>query len=308
MEVLRTILESLRNDSRRRSMILTQFGGFMGTKELILVNKTYGHMIGEKLKAGEQGPIEIEMTWQRKGNPEPYHTYLSTMACQELKKYFESSRGYPKQGEPIWYSERAQNRQDPLIENGYRLMFMRLMSNLGFRPPHAHHNKRTGRPIWSRYGVGPHELRDLAISQSERAISDGFNPESAEYFAGHIIDPLGYRKLHGLDPEYRRSQYSITEKYLDPFSETMNLKNLLETQNKTEAEIQKLRQELAERDRTIEELKTKIPTTEEVADVVVKRMTMYAGPQAMERFRPVIEKKGPYGKKTGRTSSKKGRK
>ena len=90
MEVLRTILESLRNDSRRRSMVLTQFGGFMGTKELILVNKTYGHMIGEKLKAGEQGPIEIEMTWQRKGNPEPYHTYLSTMACQELKKYFES--------------------------------------------------------------------------------------------------------------------------------------------------------------------------------------------------------------------------
>jgi hypothetical protein len=55
----------------------------------------------------------------------------------------------------------------------------------------------------------------LAISLSQRAISKGFNPESAEYYAGHTVDSLGYRQLHDIDASYRLEQYKIVEPYLD---------------------------------------------------------------------------------------------
>lgn len=98
-------------------------------------------------------------------------------------------------------------------------------------PPHgkprvqaASYEESPRKRFWERYGTGPHEIRTLAISLSQQAVGrtlrpDGrpFNQESAEYFAGHEVDELGYRQLHDIDPDYRREQYLIVEPFLDPY-------------------------------------------------------------------------------------------
>jgi hypothetical protein len=62
---------------------------------------------------------------------------------------------------------------------------------------------------------------DLSLSLSQMAVGkenergEPFQKDSAEYFAGHTIDALGYRKLHELDPEYRKRQYQLVEPHLN---------------------------------------------------------------------------------------------
>jgi hypothetical protein len=244
MDVLRDALTVVRNDPRRRSMVLTQFQTFSGVKELTLINENYGHYLGEKIKAGEV-PIELEMKWQRKSHGESWFTYIGKAAAEALKEYFERERGYPTPGEPIWYEVKSPKSKIPMTRKAYQQMWARLVALLGYRPPLPREAAGKAGP-WTRYGLGTHKIRTLAISQSQSAIGktlnlDGrpFNPESAEYFAGHEVDELGYRQLHGLDPNYRREQYMIVEPYLDPYGKR-------EFTAQQEEEIETLKQQMAE--------------------------------------------------------------
>jgi len=245
-EVFQNVVNLLRNDPRRLSMILTQYSTFSGAKELCLINENYGYEIGQRIQAGES-PIELAMVWQRKENDDPWFTCIADFGCVALKQYFESVRGYPGKGEPIWLSERPQDRGKnvPINETSYAQMFTRVVAKLGYRPQVVDrrtlkHRNAPKNPSHLRFGLGVHELRDLAISQSQRAISEGFNPESAEYYAGHSIDPFHYRKLHNLDPQYRKEQYVIVQKFLNPNFDEQQRKLRDQTQ-----EIAEMRERLA---------------------------------------------------------------
>jgi len=213
-EVLQDALTAVRNDHRKRSMILTQFQSFSGIKELMLINLHYGFFVGYEVKKGVP-LIELEMKWPRKQNEKPWYTYIGGDAIEELRRYFEEGRGWPKPEEPIWFHDREPGTA--LTPGGYYQMWSRLLASLGYRPP-VTGGKPQGKGSWERYGVGPHNLRDLAISMSQAAASRDFNPQSADYFAGHTIDELGYRQLHDLNPKYRREQYQIVEPFLNVIS------------------------------------------------------------------------------------------
>jgi len=223
-EILRNMLISLSGDPRKRSMILTQLQSFSGVRELMLINKHYGHYIGEQIKKGVH-PIELEMKWGRKQNEKPWRTYLGKDAIEALKEYFEKDRGYPKLGEPVWYGENPSFKDQVLGDAGYSQIFARLLARLGYRPPVGTRTYKVG-SMTVRYGLGPHEVRDVAISLSQKAVSQGFNPESADYFAGHTVDPLGYRKLHDIDPEYRSQQYLIVEPFLNLHSSRPEIREM----------------------------------------------------------------------------------
>jgi len=192
----------------------------------MLINKHYGYYIGEQIKKGVQ-PIELEMKWGRKQNEKPWRTYLGKDAIEAFKEYFEKDRGYPKLGEPIWYGENPSFKGQVLGDAGYSQIFARLLARLGYRPPVGTRTYKVG-SMTVRYGLGPHEVRDIAISLSQKAVSQGFNPESADYFAGHTVDPLGYRKLHELDPDYRKRQYVIVEPFLNLYSSRVEEPSKLE--------------------------------------------------------------------------------
>ena len=131
-EVLRDVLTAVRNDARKRSMFMTQFQSFSGVKELMLINRHYGHFIGCEVKHGAS-LIELEMKWPRKGNEMPWYTYIGKNGIEELRRYFEGERGYPKPNEPIWLHDFEPGI--PLSGGGYYQMWSRLLASLGYRPP-----------------------------------------------------------------------------------------------------------------------------------------------------------------------------
>jgi hypothetical protein len=159
----------------------------------------------------------------------------------ELRAWFKI-RGWPTEQDPIiWPSRggRYGKNKDPLTRKAAALVLERITIGLGLRP------KPNG-VLASRYGVSIKEIRDLALSLSQRAVGEKnsrgepYIAESSEYFCGHNVDPLAYRRLHELDPEYRRRQYKLVEPFLSPLSHPRYAtQSQLEAQQKTIEEMKK---------------------------------------------------------------------
>lgn len=231
---LQTIIRAVSGDPRKLSMILVQIQSFSGPRELRIIDNTMGVYIGEQVKAGAN-LIDLHFTEGRKHSEKPWHTYIGREACEALRKWF-AVRGYPtKEGPYIWPSLKAQTLGQGLTETAARQVFNRTISRLGIRPKIGS-GKRT-----DRYGKSIKELRDLALSFSQQAVGkenesgERFQESSAEYFAGHTVDELGYKKLHDLAPEYRKRQYQLVEPFLSP-----------RTGNQVYGRLEELRAELDE--------------------------------------------------------------
>lgn len=99
----------------------------------------------------------------------------------------------------------------------------------------------------------------MALSFSQQGVGkeneDGerFQESSAEYFAGHTVDELGYRKLHDLDPDYRKRQYQLVEPFLSPLSNAGN--------NHIRGRLEELEAERGERDKRITQLENNLKNT-----------------------------------------------
>jgi hypothetical protein len=244
---LQTIVRSLSGDPRKLSMFLVQLQSFGGPRELRIIDNTMGVYIGEQLKAGANS-IDLYFREGRKHSENPWHTYIGREACDALRKWFEV-RGYPTKEKPyIWPSLKPQTLGQGLTESGARQTFDRVASRLGLRPKIGS-GKKT-----DRYGKSIKELRDLALSFSQQAVGkendmgERFQESSAEYFAGHTIDELGYRKIHALDAEYRKRQYQLVEPYLSPIANSTNgqIRSRLEETVSDLADVKRRQKELEE--------------------------------------------------------------
>jgi hypothetical protein len=226
MDVLTTFLDACRGDPRKRSMFLVQLQSFSGPRELCIIGNEMGPYVAGELKKGAN-VIDLYFDKGRKQSDKGWHTYIGKDACDALREWF-AVRGYPTKEDPlIWPGKRYGMKGSPLTTGAVGQVFARLAGRLGYRPKFI---RRNGRPIppiggsHSRYGVSVKELRDLSLSLSQRAVGkenelgEAFQKDSAEYFAGHTIDALGYRKLHQIDAEYRRRQYELVEPYVSPIS------------------------------------------------------------------------------------------
>ena len=223
---LEIIMGACQGDPRKLSMFLVQLQSFSGPRELCIIGNTMGPHIAEDIRKAST-LIDLYFDKGRKQSDKGWHTYIGKEACDALRKWFEV-RGYPTRENPyIWPSIRYGRQGEPLTPGAVAQVFARLTGRLGLRPKFI---RRNGRPIpqtgfsHTRYGVSIKELRDLSLSLSQRAVGkenelgERFQEDSAEYFAGHTIDELGYRKLHQLDPEYRKRQYIMVEPLLSPIS------------------------------------------------------------------------------------------
>jgi hypothetical protein len=257
---LQTIVRTVSGDPRKQSMFLVQLQSFSGPRELRIIDNTMGVFISEQLKAGAN-LIDLYFREGRKHSENPWHTYIGREACDALRKWFEV-RGYPTKESPyIWPSLKPQTLGQGLTESGARQTFDRVVSRLGMRPKIG-----SGRKT-DRYGKSIKELRDLALSFSQQAVGkenelgEPFQESSAEYFAGHTIDELGYRKIHDLDAEYRKRQYQLVEPFLSPISGNNHIRTRLEEANIRITEIERGYQEkIKELDDKISELKATIGT------------------------------------------------
>jgi len=228
------LIHAVHGDPRTESMILTQLQSFSGPGELVYISNKLGLHIAQELRRGVN-LVELHFPRGRKTNPRGWFTYIGADACDSLRAYFKI-RGWPNEENPIiWPSRggRYGKSKDPLTRKAAALVLERLAIGLGLRP------KPNG-VLTSRYGYSIKEIRDLALSLSQRAVGEKnsrgepYTGESSEYFCGHNVDPLAYRRLHELDPEYRRRQYKIVEPFLSPLSHPRHAtQSQLEAQQKT---------------------------------------------------------------------------
>jgi len=236
------LIHAVHGDPRTESMILVQLQSFSGPGELVYISNKLGLHVAQELRRGVS-LVELHFPRGRKTNPRGWFTYIGADACDSLRAYFKI-RGWPSEENPIiWPSRggRYGKSKDPLTRKAAALVLERLAIGLGLRP------KPNG-VITSRYGYSIKEIRDLALSLSQRAVGEKNNRgepytgESSEYFCGHNVDPLAYRRLHELDPEYRRRQYKIVEAFLSPLSHPRHAtQSQLEAQQKT---IEQMKQRL----------------------------------------------------------------
>jgi hypothetical protein len=262
---LQTIVRALSGDPRRLSMFLVQLQSFSGPRELRIIDNTMGVYIGEQIKNGAN-LIDLHFTEGRKHSDKAWHTYIGKEACGALRKWF-AIHGYPTIESPyIWPSQKPQTLGQGLTESAARQAFDRLVARLGMRPKIGS-GKKT-----DRYGKSVKELRDLALSFSQQAVGkeneldERFQESSAEYFAGHTVDELGYRKLHDLDPDYRKRQYLIVEPYLSPLTNPNGVR-------------------LQEHEKELEEMKERL---NRVADVV-KFTARGSSDEQLRRLSEIVE-------------------
>jgi len=149
----------------------------------------------------------------------------------------------------------------------------------------------------ARYAIHIHCLRKYFFT---RCLAAGIDRGIVEGWMGHKFGlDAAYLRM---DEKYLAEQYSKAMPQLTFLSGTAANHEKLSTLSE---EVEKLKQELAERDRTIEELKSKIPTAEieklQRDMVEVRKMVKYIGPETVERYRRYFEAKH------GRTLPKKAR-
>jgi hypothetical protein len=266
-----TIIRAVSGDPRKQSMFLVQLQSFSGPRELRIIDNTLGVYIGEQLKAGAN-LIDLYFSEGRKHSENPWHTYIGHEACEALRRWFKI-RGYPTEASPyIWPSLKPQTLGQGLTESGARQTFDRIVSRLGMRPKIGS-GKKT-----DRYGKSIKELRDLALSFSQQAVGkenesgERFQESSAEYFAGHTIDELGYRKIHDLDAEYRKRQYQIVEPFLSPLSNVGN--NHIRTRlEEATAKIGKLEQDYANLKETLDIMRNPAHATDPEKRILEEEMS-----------------------------------
>jgi len=234
------VFGKVRTKYKRKQMTLDEAKKIIGAspqreKTILLIMLQSGMSIGDVLfkftyKWKEIKPqlnkprIRVDMEG-RKGNVEPYFTYISRDAIHELKKYI-AERGEPKEGEAIF-----------ITSTGRALMRMEVYNVL--------------KPIYRKAGIDKqfrshttHMLRKLFKTES-RPPERGIDQDIIEFMMGHKagLDAVGgvYDRTPELYSEVIEREYEKLEPYVNIFS-----------QEKTRIELQKRKQ-------TIEDLARMLP-------------------------------------------------
>ena len=189
-----------------RAIFLSMFQSGMGLGELIDWSNNGYPDLKRQLDEGAR-VVKVELEGRKKAkNIRPYHTYIGRDGIAALKDYLATRTRV--ESPAIFQSQRGV----ALREATARWYWNERILTLGFT------GGKKGKGTGIRYGKNPHELRDLFRTRWARS---GINPEAAEYFMGHVIDPLGYNKLYE-DEEYTRNQYLEVEPWLNLWSEDLD--------------------------------------------------------------------------------------
>lgn len=235
VENLRRIV--LNCDPRYRSMFLMMFQGLMDEKRFCYINVKYAGEILEHVTKND-GEFTLYLPGRKGGAP--FHTILSTRGdwFKTFKEYMRvTDNDFSKAlflndfGKPILSYNIAYYFREHAFKCGVVKRVTPQCDKCGFETVRVHRRVKTrvlviyrckncgneldasclgfSRGTSIRYGVNPHEMRDLARTRIEEA---GVKKSAVEYWLGHTkqVDPneyLSYRKygLKLLAQEYRKA-------------------------------------------------------------------------------------------------------
>ena len=212
-----------------RSILLVKWMGLLDTEGLIYISHKHAETITKGIRNGDS-VIRLTLPGRKSTlNRRPFYTFIGRDAIDSLKEYFERTRGYPAEDEPIWVYN-TKGRIGPVTETALTMFWLRLLRRAKLIPT------KMGTPS-TRYGYNIHNTRDIAISLLNTVA--GFNPLVAEFMAGHAdkIDRLRYNEFWNIKPDYVLKQYQLAEPYL----------NIISTPHAADAEeVKGLREEVSQ--------------------------------------------------------------
>jgi len=268
LEGLKKII--LASNRRYKSIFLTMFQSFMGEGEFEWFNMNSWKEVKPQLEKGAKR-FWIWLPGRKHArNRRPYYTFIGHDAVEAFRDYLENERGIIKNGEPIYLNDQLNPVRGANIRRyfnekaikvgiikratppcpkcgGETIRFRRRPGRRGHQQnPKVYYrctqcgtvtpagpNMQGDRTV--RYGVNPHEMRDLARSEWDLSQAKGV---SAEFFMGHDIDPNMYNKIMKLHPEWAEQQYAHAEPYLNIISEDprkVSVNRVWELEQKLEA-------------------------------------------------------------------------
>jgi len=234
-----------------RSAILVKWQALLDSEGLIYVSNNHAETIVKALR-GNAESLKLTLPGRkRRRNERAFYTFIGHDALASLREYFERERGWPGPGEPVWVY--SYNRK-PIRTGGFEAAWLRLLRRARLIP------RQPSKKHTTRYGYNAHNTRDLAISLLETV--PGLNPNCAQFWAGHEIDPLGYNQFYNVKPEYVEEQYRLALPYLNIISGAKN-------PEQSRKEIEEMRGEL-------KELKFAIRMLQDASGLVVRPV---AGPE-----------------------------
>jgi len=191
---------------RDKSHMLVRLQGIMDTDALHYVNRNLSEHIVSEMRAGKE-LIRLDIPGRkRRKNIKPFYTFIGKDAIQCLKKYFDTERGWPAPGQPIWVNKLGRPYSKSMFGENY-LSLLRLQAIIP---------KPNGR-LDARFGRNLHEWRDTTITYLHtNALHHGFDLAVADFIAGHSnkVDPSNYDKFMK-QRWYVEEQYRIAEPYLN---------------------------------------------------------------------------------------------
>ena len=188
-----------------RSAFLVKWHALLDNQGLVYVSNHYAERIVQALKTNAE-LVRITMPGRKKmKNVRDFETFIGPEPLAALRDYFEKERGWPKPGEPVWVYSTENHKGEPMKVRALQEAWMRLLRRAKLVPA-----QKSGTP-GIRYGFNVHNTRDLVISHLTEVPS--LKDIVVEYWAGHQIDPLGYRDLK-LKPQFVEAQYRLAIPYL----------------------------------------------------------------------------------------------
>jgi hypothetical protein len=191
---------------RDKSQMLVRLQGIMDTHALDYVNRNLGDHIVSEMRAGKE-VIRLGLPGRKRvKNIKPFDTFIGKDAIQCLRKYFDTERGWPAPGQPIWLNKFGR----PYARNMYGENYLHLLRLQGRIP------KPNGR-LDARFGMHLHEWRDQIITYLHtNAKRHGFDMDVAQFCSGHtnLLDPNKYDKFMK-NKAYTEEQYRIAEPFLN---------------------------------------------------------------------------------------------
>ena len=187
-----------------QAIFTCMFQGGMGIGELLHWNETgYADLI-EQLREDPK-VVKINIAGRKHGkNIDPFYTFIGRDAIQLVRNWLEVR---PEGASTIFVNQ----IEEPIKDESLRTYWTRKLKRLGFIT-------QNGSSTGNRYGMNPHELRDLFRS---RWMISGVDTKIAEWIMGHseALDKFGYDKSPWLSPEWFAEQYHEAQPWLNVFSE-----------------------------------------------------------------------------------------
>lgn len=276
-----------------RAVFLCMFQSGMGEGEFEIFNMSWNQV--KTHLEGNRDVIKVLLPGRKHSkNQRPYYTLLarSSDTVKALQKYLDVERGAVGEGEPIFqtkygskikganicqmfrvYAERAGllKRETPKCPrcDGETIRMRKRIGTSRIQKV-FYRCKKCGKNMFAseenklphtRYGLNPHEMRDVFRSEWHLSRAD---PDVAEFMMGHNVDPNKYDKIMKLHPEYAEEEYRKALPFLNILTEDprkVSLDKVREIEEKTR-EIEALKRQMAEQQGSIKNLERMVADIE----------------------------------------------